>query len=107
MFFGTFLEVKKTKITFSRAVDLRPFLDSSNNVIFHHSFEPIGIKLSLALDEIDTWCMHNPNELILLYFSHYSGKGVEDATKKLMKEGGYTTISRAYDDSLFDYLTVG
>jgi hypothetical protein len=70
----------------ARSFDYRPYLND-DKIIAHHGGVKIKKTMESSLLEILSWSNKNPDDLIVLYLSHYDGdKGVETAVSNLLKK---------------------
>jgi len=58
-------------------------------LILHHGDIKIETKLIDALNDVNTWCSDNPDELVMLYISHFEGDNAENITKGVIQTYDY------------------
>jgi len=50
----------------------------------HHGPIEINTNLSTGLDDVESWCLKNKGELVLLYINSCEGDGCDEQTRKLI-----------------------
>lgn len=68
----------------ARAFDYRPKLESDKLIYAHHGGITIRVPMSESVKSIAAWANSNPDDLVMLYLSHFDGDGCEDEVVKLL-----------------------
>ena len=97
----------------ARALDYRPRLKSDGNVYAHHGslLCPVDVLMSTSVQNIINWLVANPDELVILYVSHFEGSGTEqqqkDASAAVLTSLGVDMIRENECASELAGLTIG
>jgi hypothetical protein len=68
----------------ARAFDYRPKLEKDKQIYAHHGGVTIRVPMSDSVKGIMAWANANPDDLVILYLSHFDGDGCEDEVVKLL-----------------------
>ena len=97
----------------ARALDYRPRLESDGTVSAHHGslFCPVDVLMSTSVQNIINWLAANPDELVILYVSHFEGSGTlqqqKDASAAVLTSLGVDMIRENECASELAGLTIG
>ena len=96
----------------ARALDYRPRLESDGTVSAHHcTFCPVNVLMSTSVQNIINWLAANPDELVILYVSHFEGSGTvqerKDASSAVLTSLGVDMIRENECASELAGLTIG
>ena len=69
----------------ARALDYRPKLEASGELFAHHGGVTVRVPLAQSVKSIQGWASEHPDQLVLLYLSHFEGDGCEEETAKLLR----------------------
>jgi hypothetical protein len=97
----------------ARALDLRPSLllisgkngtatttaDSAVVVVFHHGSVRISVRLEQVMQEVVRWCSDNPDELVLVFFSHFTYAALAARTQSSRNNNLYQNDAYSDDDN--------
>lgn len=87
----------------ARSFDYRP-LAHEGNLFAHHGNFKILKPMKESMMEIMRWCDSNPDDLVLVYLSHYEGDdNCKDLSIELMKSLNIMTVSNCDDLSTLSY----
>jgi len=67
----------------ARSLDIRPSYQNGS-IHMHHGIVEINTNLSTGLDDVESWCLKNKGELVLLYINSCEGDGCDEQTRKLI-----------------------
>ncbi len=68
----------------ARAFDYRPKLEKDKQIYAHHGGITIRVPMSESVKNIMAWANSNPEDLVIIYVSHFDGDGCEDEVVKLL-----------------------
>lgn len=96
----------------ARALDYRPRLESDGTVSAHHGpLCPVDVPMSTSVQNIIDWLAANPDELVILYVSHFEGSGTlqqqKDASAAVLTSLGVDMIRENECASQLAGLTIG
>lgn len=69
----------------ARAFDYRPKLEKDKQIYAHHGGITIRVAMSDSVKNISSWANSHPNDLVILYLSHFDGDGCEEEVVKLLQ----------------------
>ena len=75
-----------------RAFDYRPTYQDGT-IYAHHGGITIHVEMKQSLQDIINWANQNPDDLIILYLSHWDGDGCKEAVTDLLTSFQINTIT--------------
>lgn len=70
----------------ARAFDYRPSLGKEGTLFPHHGPVTIHFPMKTSMKEVIRWTASHPNELVVVYLSHFDGDGCSEAVGQLLEE---------------------
>ena len=95
----------------ARALDYRPRLVDGTVYAHHGTFCPVNVLMSTSVQNVINWLAANPDELVILYVSHFEGSGTvqerKDASAAVLTSLGVDMIRENECASQLAGLTIG
>lgn len=86
-----------------RSFDYRPTSTKDGKIYAHHGGITIHVEMKDSLRDIMKWANKHPDDLVVMYISHWDGDGCQDAVTNLLKSLSINTITECSSLSTLTY----
>lgn len=86
-----------------RAFDYRPTLSKNGTLFAHHGGIVIHVPMASSVKDILRWANSHPDDLVIIYLSHWDGDGCQEAVTELLNSYSVYTVSNCVDLQTLTY----